>query len=58
MNKADVLSMRRVKFTVIDEADEMLSGDWDDEMAKIMGGSGKSTVPCRRFLNHRILTIS
>lgn len=58
MNKADVLSMRRVKFTVIDEADEMLSGDWDDEMAKIMGGGGKSTVPCRRFLNHRILTIS
>lgn len=41
MNKADVLSMRRVKFTVIDEADEMLSGDWDDDMAKIMGGGGK-----------------
>lgn len=55
MNKPQVLSMRRVKFTVIDEADEMLSGDWDDEMAKIMGGGGKSTVPCCCFLNIRIL---
>ncbi|CAD0109806.1 unnamed protein product [Aureobasidium uvarum] len=41
MNKPDILSMRRVKFTVIDEADEMLTPDWEDEMAKIMGGGGK-----------------
>lgn len=41
MNKPDVLSMRRVKFTVIDEADEMLTSDWETEMNKIMGGGGK-----------------
>lgn len=41
MNRADVLSMKRVKFTVIDEADEMLHGGWEDEMKKIIGGGGK-----------------
>lgn len=41
MNRPDVLSMRRVKFTVIDEADEMLHGDWEEEMKKIIGGGGK-----------------
>ena len=28
-----------VRFTIIDEADEMVSPDWVDEMRNIMGGS-------------------
>ncbi|KAI4844990.1 DEAD/DEAH box RNA helicase [Aureobasidium sp. EXF-8845] len=50
MNKPDVLSMRRVKFTVIDEADEMLNGDWDDSMAKIMGGGDANEDPDHAYL--------
>lgn len=40
MDKPDVLTMKRVKFTVIDEADEMLDPDWEDQMRKIIGGGG------------------
>jgi ATP-dependent RNA helicase DDX3X len=43
MDKPDVLTMDRVKFTVIDEADEMLDDDWSDELNKIMSGGGKYT---------------
>lgn len=42
MSKPDVLSMNRVKYTVIDEADEMLGDDWSDELKVILGGGGKS----------------
>ncbi|KAK4696807.1 hypothetical protein P7C71_g1167, partial [Lecanoromycetidae sp. Uapishka_2] len=38
MNKGGLLSLCRVKYTVIDEADEMVGPDWNDEMRLIMGG--------------------
>ncbi|CAK1359666.1 ATP-dependent RNA helicase DED1 [Cercospora beticola] len=38
MDRPDVLTMSRVKYTVIDEADEMLNEDWSEEMAKILAG--------------------
>ncbi|KAM0718078.1 hypothetical protein Q7P37_006410 [Cladosporium fusiforme] len=38
MNRPGVLSMSRVIYTVIDEADEMLNGDWEEELGKIMAG--------------------
>ncbi|KAK7551652.1 DEAD/DEAH box RNA helicase [Phyllosticta citricarpa] len=38
MNRPDVLSLNRVKFTVIDEADELMDGDWEDDIQKILGG--------------------
>ena len=38
MEKPHVLTMRRVKYTVIDEADEMLDQEWADELNKIMAG--------------------
>ncbi|TGJ84893.1 hypothetical protein E0Z10_g3876 [Xylaria hypoxylon] len=38
MEKADILSLRRVKYMVIDEADEMLHADWEEEFNKILGG--------------------
>lgn len=48
MDRPDVLTMGRVKYTVIDEADEMLNEDWSEEMAKILAGGGRSTKahPC------------
>jgi ATP-dependent RNA helicase DDX3X len=33
-----VLSLNRVRFTIIDEADEMLHEDWSDELGIIFGG--------------------
>lgn len=38
MDKPHLLTMSRVKYTVIDEADEMLHDDWQEELGKIMGG--------------------
>ncbi|EGP82766.1 unnamed protein product [Zymoseptoria tritici ST99CH_1A5] len=38
MGKPEVLTMSRVKYTIIDEADEMLDNDWDEEMKIIMTG--------------------
>ncbi|KAH0320330.1 DEAD/DEAH box RNA helicase, partial [Aureobasidium melanogenum] len=50
MNRPDVLSMRRVKFTVIDEADEMLHGDWEEEMKKIIAGGDANEDPDHAYL--------
>ncbi|KAI9829406.1 MAG: hypothetical protein M1819_006343 [Sarea resinae] len=38
MEKPHILSLSRVKYTIIDEADEMLQSDWDEELKKIMAG--------------------
>lgn len=38
MDRPNNLTLRRLKYMVIDEADEMLHGDWDDELNKILGG--------------------
>jgi len=40
MERPGVLSLRRVKYMVIDEADEMLDDDWREEFSKIMSGGG------------------
>lgn len=32
------------RYTIIDEADEMLQSDWEEELRKIMGGGGQSFV--------------
>ena len=34
-------SLTLARYTIIDEADEMVSIDWNEDMAKIMGGGGK-----------------
>jgi ATP-dependent RNA helicase DDX3X len=41
MGRPELLSLARVRFTIIDEADEMLHDDWGEEMSKIMGGGGQ-----------------
>ncbi|KAF4247074.1 hypothetical protein CNMCM8980_007883 [Aspergillus fumigatiaffinis] len=38
MDKPHVLSLRRVKYTIIDEADELLLSDWESDFTKIMSG--------------------
>lgn len=45
MDRPDKLTMSRVKFTVIDEADEMLDTDWEEELNKLMAGGGMSYTP-------------
>jgi ATP-dependent RNA helicase DDX3X len=35
------LSLRRLKYLIIDEADEMLDSSWEPELKKIMSGGGK-----------------
>jgi|SRR5450432_382354 len=44
IDRPHVLSLHRLKFTIIDEADEMLNSDWETEFKKIMSGGGEK--PC------------
>ncbi|CAD6564304.1 MAG: hypothetical protein ASARMPRED_004371 [Alectoria sarmentosa] len=39
MSRGHLLSLSRVKYTIIDEADEMVSPDWVEEMRNVMGGA-------------------
>jgi len=41
IHRPEVLTFRRVRYMVIDEADEMLQDDWAEELNKIMTGGGK-----------------
>ncbi|KAI9893071.1 MAG: hypothetical protein M1814_000618 [Vezdaea aestivalis] len=38
MGQSHVLSLHRLKFTVIDEADEMLEQDWQEDLTKLLKG--------------------
>jgi ATP-dependent RNA helicase DDX3X len=49
IERPDILSLKRLRYMVIDEADEMLHDDWAEEFSKILTGGGKS--------NHRIETV-
>lgn len=51
MQNLKLLSFRRLKFTVIDEADELLSSGWEETMETLFSGSGmfallQSMVAC------------
>ncbi|KAI9821489.1 MAG: hypothetical protein M1832_003337 [Thelocarpon impressellum] len=39
MSKTHLLSLHRLKYTIIDEADEMLNVDWSDDLKAIMSGA-------------------
>lgn len=41
INSPEVLTLKRLKYMVIDEADEMLQSDWDTELQQIMSGGGR-----------------
>jgi len=41
-NEPRWLSLDRLKYTVIDEADELLNDDWEEEMKPLLGGGASS----------------
>ncbi|KAL4924559.1 DEAD/DEAH box helicase [Aspergillus undulatus] len=50
MDKPHVLSLRRVKYTVIDEADELLQSDWESVFNKIMSGGDVNEDADHRYM--------
>lgn len=44
IHRPQLLSLRRLKYLVIDEADEMLDQDWGEELQQILTGGGKYQV--------------
>ncbi|ETI27608.1 hypothetical protein G647_00057 [Cladophialophora carrionii CBS 160.54] len=50
MGRPELLSLARLRFTIIDEADEMLHEDWNEEMSKIMDGGDANTDGDHRYL--------
>lgn len=40
ITRPQILTLRRLKHMIIDEADEMLDQDWNDELEKILTGGG------------------
>jgi ATP-dependent RNA helicase DDX3X len=45
IDRPQILTLRRVRYMVIDEADEMLQDDWKNDLDKIMSGGGESPQP-------------
>lgn len=44
MYRPNILSFNRLKYVVIDEADEMLHNDWEDNLRSLLSGGRKSLV--------------
>ncbi|KPI44667.1 ATP-dependent RNA helicase ded1 [Cyphellophora attinorum] len=49
-NHPNLLSLNRLRFTIIDEADEMLHDDWEKEMSKIMAGGDTNEDGNHRYM--------
>jgi ATP-dependent RNA helicase DDX3X len=41
INRPHILTLKRLKYMIIDEADEMLHSDWETELKQIMSGGGE-----------------
>lgn len=52
IDRPQVLTLRRLRYMVIDEADEMLHDDWKEDFDKILGGGGK--LVCKRGREHQL----
>lgn len=50
LSKPRVLTLRRLKYLIIDEADEMLDMSWQEDIQRIMLGGGKLPRPYFSFL--------
>ncbi|KAK2760494.1 hypothetical protein FQN53_007874 [Emmonsiellopsis sp. PD_33] len=50
MEKPHILSLHRVKYTIIDEADEMLHTDWESEFTKLMSGGDTNEDADHRYM--------
>jgi ATP-dependent RNA helicase DDX3X len=42
IQRPECLTLRRLRYMVIDEADEMLQADWEQDFQQILSGGGKS----------------
>ena len=50
MSMPHVLSLQRLRYTILDEADELISPDWEEEMGKIMSGGDTNEDADHHFL--------
>ncbi|KAL1973839.1 hypothetical protein VTN31DRAFT_5399 [Thermomyces dupontii] len=50
MGKPHILSLRRVKYTIIDEADEMLHSDWEQELGQLLSGGDSNEDADHRYM--------
>lgn len=41
ISRPHILTLRRLKYMIIDEADEMLDSDWNDELSQVLSGGGR-----------------
>lgn len=53
IQRPNILTLRRLRYMIIDEADEMLDQDWGEDLDKILNGGGKFV---RCFCNGTMLT--
>jgi ATP-dependent RNA helicase DDX3X len=54
ISRPEILTLKRLKYMVIDEADEMLQSDWEEELNKIMSGGGRSKLSLQlAHANHK-----
>jgi superfamily II DNA/RNA helicase len=56
LERPAVLTLRRMRYIVIDEADEMLAEDWKPQLDKIMAGGGESLLFDLEFREIEMLT--
>ncbi|GAB1213842.1 hypothetical protein ATERTT37_002995 [Aspergillus terreus] len=50
MDKPHILSLRRVRYTIIDEADELLQSDWESDFNRIMSGGDVNEDADHRYM--------
>ena len=50
MSRPELLSLGRVRFTIVDEADELLQDDWEEEMCAIMAGGDTNEDADHRYM--------
>ncbi|MCJ1392912.1 hypothetical protein MMC18_005784 [Xylographa bjoerkii] len=50
MGRGNLLGLNRVKYTIIDEADEMVGPDWSDDMNMILSGGDNNEDADHRFM--------
>ncbi|MCJ1435750.1 hypothetical protein MMC27_005125 [Xylographa pallens] len=50
MQRGNLLGLNRVRYTIIDEADELVSSDWSDDMNMILSGGDNNEDADHRFM--------
>ncbi|EED13725.1 DEAD/DEAH box RNA helicase, putative [Talaromyces stipitatus ATCC 10500] len=50
MGQTHVLSLRRVRYTIVDEADELLNTDWETEFAQLLSGGDSNEDADHRYM--------